>query len=79
MKRLTFACLALAASTCTCLAAEFYVVQDTANKQCRVVEQKPSDAQVLIVGSGNQAYGTKAHADTTVSALLSPARRSEAA
>jgi sporulation protein YlmC with PRC-barrel domain len=66
MKRLAFVCLAIAASTYPCLAAEFYVVQDTTTKQCRVVEQKPSDAQVLIVGSGNQAYGTKAEADAAM-------------
>jgi len=48
------------------LAAEFYVVQDTTTKQCRVVEQKPSDAQILVVGSGNQAYGTKSEAEAAM-------------
>jgi sporulation protein YlmC with PRC-barrel domain len=66
MKKITIACLALAASTCPCLAAEFYVVQDTTTKQCRVVEQKPSDAQVLIVGSGSQAHATKAEAEAAM-------------
>jgi sporulation protein YlmC with PRC-barrel domain len=66
MKRLTFACVALAASTCLCSAAEFYVVQDTTTKQCRVAEQKPSDSQILIVGSGNQVYATKDAADAAM-------------
>ena len=66
MKTFTFACLALAASTCLCSAAEFYVVQDSTTKQCRVVEQKPSDAQILIVGSGKQVYDTKDEADAAM-------------
>jgi len=66
MKRVTLACFALAGSTCLCSAAEFYVVQDTTTKQCRVVEQKPSDAQILIVGSGNQVYASKAEADSAM-------------
>src|SRR5436190_1786459 len=66
MKRLTFAWLALAASTCVCSAAEFYVVQDATTRQCRVVEQKPSGAQVLVVGSGNQVYATKDEADAAM-------------
>ena len=66
MKRLTFACVALAASTCLCSAAEFYVVQDTTTKQCRVAEQKPSDSQILTIGSGSQVYATKDAADAAM-------------
>jgi sporulation protein YlmC with PRC-barrel domain len=66
MKRLIFAWLALAASTCMCSAAEFYVIQDATTKQCRVVDQKPSDAQILVIGSGNQVYITKDEADAAM-------------
>jgi sporulation protein YlmC with PRC-barrel domain len=66
MKRLAFACVALAASTSLCSAAEFYVVQDTTTKQCRVVEQKPTDSKILIVGSGNQVFATKDEADAAM-------------
>src|SRR5262245_31441846 len=66
MKRLTLVWLALAASTCMSSAAEFYVIQDTTTKQCRVVEQKPSDAKILVVGNGNQAYATKDEADVAM-------------
>src|SRR5712671_4801878 len=66
MKRLIFAWLALAASTCMCSAAEFYVIQDATTKQCRVVDQKPSDAPILVIGSGNQVYTTKDEADAAM-------------
>jgi sporulation protein YlmC with PRC-barrel domain len=66
MKRLAFTCIALAASTCLCSAAEFYVVQNTTTKQCSVVEQKPTDLKILIVGSGNQVYATKDEADAAM-------------
>jgi hypothetical protein len=47
-------------------AAEFYVVQDTSTKQCRVVEQKPTGGQIVVVGSGNQAYATEDEADSAM-------------
>jgi len=66
MKRFAVACVALFASTAVCSAAEFYVVQDTTTKQCRVVEQKPTGGQIVVVGSGNQAYATKDEADAAM-------------
>jgi sporulation protein YlmC with PRC-barrel domain len=63
---LTYAWLALAASASVCSAAEFYVVQDATTRQCRVVEQKPSDVRVLVVGSGNQVYAAKDEAEAAM-------------
>src|SRR5579872_7254878 len=66
MKRLKLTFLALVASTSLCSAADFYVVQNTTTKQCRVVEQKPSDSQSVIVGSGSQIYSSKDDADAAM-------------
>ena len=61
---LLIAALALSASTIaqTAMAAEFYVVRDTATKKCTVVDTKPTTSTVTIVDNGT--FTTKTEAET---------------
>ena len=57
MKTHILACLCLAAGAAstvaqTAMAAEFYVVRDTATKKCTVVDTKPTTSTVTIVDNG---------------------------
>jgi len=49
-------------------AAEFYVVQDTTTKRCSVVEQRPTAATSVMVGSGN-VYTTQSEAENAKKSL----------
>jgi hypothetical protein len=51
--------IGLAAPT---LAAEFYVVQDTATKKCTIVDKKPTVTTTTVVGDG--VYKTREEATT---------------
>ena len=42
--------------------ADFWIVRDSPTANCRVVEQKPTDTKVTIVG-GNKIYTTRADAE----------------
>ena len=42
MKKSLLAGAAVLAGTCYAMAADFYVVQDTTTKQCRVAEERPT-------------------------------------
>jgi hypothetical protein len=54
--------IALAALATPALAAsEFYVVQDTATNKCSVVEQRPTAANMKLVGT--TVYKTQIEAD----------------
>jgi hypothetical protein len=44
------------------LAAEYFVVQDTATKRCSIVEQRPTSKTTVIVGPGT-AYATRTEAE----------------
>jgi hypothetical protein len=46
------------------LAAEFYVVRDSATKKCTVVDKRPTLSTLTVVG--NSAYKTQAEADLAV-------------
>jgi hypothetical protein len=63
-KTLMIGALAFAASTVaqTAMAAEFYVVRDTATKKCTVVDTKPTTSTVTIVDNGT--FKTKTEAET---------------
>jgi len=59
--------VALASLVTPALAAnEFFVVQDAATKKCSVVEKKPSDATMTLVGT--TVYKTQAEADVAMKA-----------
>jgi hypothetical protein len=49
--------------TAPTLAAEFYIVQDTATKKCTIVDKKPTVTTTTIVGDG-KTYTTRAEAET---------------
>jgi hypothetical protein len=44
------------------LAAEFYIVQDTATKRCTIVEQRPTSQTTVVVGNGT-TYTTRQEAE----------------
>ncbi len=57
--------IVLAAFVTPALAAKFYVVRDTTSKECSVVEQKPTEATMKLVG---MAYKTQAKAEKAMKA-----------
>ena len=65
MKTSLLAGIAVLAGTGYAMAADFYVVQDTATKQCRVTEQRPTGPAVAIVG-GERSYGSQAEAEAAM-------------
>jgi sporulation protein YlmC with PRC-barrel domain len=66
MKKALLTTVALLVTLGTASAAEFYVVQDTSNKQCRVVESKPSGSTMTIVGGETRVYNTRADAEAAL-------------
>jgi sporulation protein YlmC with PRC-barrel domain len=67
MKTPLLAGVAVLAGTCCAMAADFYVVQDSATKQCRVAEQRPTGPAVVIVGA-ERSYGSQAEAEAALKA-----------
>src|SRR5262249_25506832 len=63
MKRALLVGVAVLAGTYSAAAADFYVVQDTSTKQCRVVEQKPTGSTLVIVGGESRTFATQAEAE----------------
>jgi hypothetical protein len=47
------------------LAAEFYVVQDTATKRCQIVEQRPTSTTTTVVG-GDKVYTSRTEAESAM-------------
>lgn len=50
------------------LAAEFYVVQDTATKKCTIVDKKPTVTTSVVVGDG-KVYTTRTEAETSMKSV----------
>jgi sporulation protein YlmC with PRC-barrel domain len=67
MNKSLLAGVAMLAGTCYAMAADFYVVQDTSTKQCRVAEQRPTGPAVVIVGA-ERSYGSQAEAEAALKA-----------
>jgi sporulation protein YlmC with PRC-barrel domain len=65
MKKSLLAGVAMLAGTCYAMAADFYVVQDTSTKQCRVAEQRPTGPAVVIVGA-ERSYASQAEAEAAL-------------
>jgi hypothetical protein len=59
---LLVAAAAFAALATPALAAEFYIVQDTATKHCTIVEQKPT-TQTTVVVDGGRTFTTRQEAE----------------
>lgn len=57
----------VAALATPALAAQFYVAQDPATKQCQVMNQKPDGTSMKLVGSG--AYKSEAEAEQAIQSL----------
>lgn len=47
--------------------ADFYIVRDSPTAECRVVEQKPTDTKVTVVG--NTVYKTREEATKQVTTV----------
>lgn len=67
MKTSLLAGIVVLAGTCYAMAADFYVVQDTGTKQCRVAEQRPTGPAVVIVGA-ERSYSSQAEAEAALKA-----------
>ena len=65
MRKSLLAGVAVLAGTCHAMAADYYVVQDTATKQCRVAEQRPTGSGVVIVGA-ERSYSSQAEAEAAL-------------
>ncbi len=63
MKKIVLASLLVAGIATPTLAAEFYVVQDTATKKCTIVDKKPTVTTQIVVGDG-KVYTTREEATT---------------
>ena len=65
--------IVLAALVTPALAAnKFYVVRDTATKECSIVEQKPTTARMKVVGP---VHKTQAMAEKTMKAAVACATK----
>jgi len=60
MKRIMLVAVA-AATFATPAFADFYIVREGNAGQCRIVETKPTDTKIIVVG--NQVYKTRADAE----------------
>jgi sporulation protein YlmC with PRC-barrel domain len=66
MKKSLLVGVAVLAGTCYAAAADYFVVQDTSTKQCRVVEQKPTGSTLVIVGGEGRIYATQGEAEAAM-------------
>ena len=60
MRKLTVATIAAAAFATPAL-ADFWIVRDSPTGPCRVVDVRPTDTKIIVVG--NKAYKVRAEAD----------------
>ena len=45
-------------------ADEFYVAQDVKTKKCTIVDKKPTESSMTVVGPSGTVYKTRAEAET---------------
>jgi hypothetical protein len=67
MRKYVLSIAALAAMSAPAFAAEFYVVRDPDTKQCRVVETRPTDTKIVVLG--DKAFATRDEAQKQVTVL----------
>lgn len=65
MKLITAAALIVAFAIPAFAADEFYLVQDTATKNCSIVEAKPTGSAMKVLGA---AHKTRVQAETAMKA-----------
>ncbi|WP_027525552.1 hypothetical protein [Bradyrhizobium sp. Ec3.3] len=63
--RIATAAVMIAAFVAPALAAdEFYVVQDVKTKKCTVVDKKPTESSMTVVGPAGTVYKSRTEAET---------------
>lgn len=67
MFRYVLTIAALVATTAPALAAEFFVVRDPDTRKCRVVETRPADTKIVVVG--DKAFVTRDEAQKQIAVL----------
>jgi hypothetical protein len=67
LKTVCIAAAALAVLSSTAVAAEYYVVQETSSKKCKVVESKPTETTWVQVGP--MAFKTREEADKQIKVI----------
>ncbi len=65
MKKILAGTVLLAAIATPALAAEFYIVQDSATKKCTIVDTRPTVTTTTVVG-GDHVYTTREEATTAM-------------
>jgi hypothetical protein len=65
MKRLIIASLAIATLSTAAFAqsSTFWIVREGPTGKCMVVDRKPTDTKMVIVGGDGQVYTTRAEAE----------------
>ena len=66
MKQFVLAIIAIAICT-PAFAAEYYIVREGKDKKCKIVETKPTDTTIVIVGG--KAYVTREEAETQLTVV----------
>jgi hypothetical protein len=61
----TVAAFGIAASA-TPVLADFWIVREGATGKCMVVDRKPTDSKIIIVGGDGKVYATRAEAEKQV-------------
>jgi len=67
MKKLligTIAAATAAAALATPALADFWIVRESPTAQCRIVESKPADTKIVIIG--NKVYKTRGDAEKDI-------------
>ena len=64
IKLVTAAALVASFAAPAFAADEFYVVQDVKTKKCTIVDKKPAESSMAIVGPSGTVYKTRAEAET---------------
>jgi hypothetical protein len=66
MKQMLLAALA-AATFATPAFADFFIVREGAAGQCRIVETRPTDSKIIVIG--NKVYKTRAEAEKEITVI----------
>ncbi len=64
MRAKVFAAAVVITAFATPALADFWIVQDSSTKKCTIVEKKPTDTKVVVVGGEGKVYKTRAEAET---------------
>jgi hypothetical protein len=69
MRMKFLAAVGFTAAFATPALADFWIVQDSGTKKCTIVEKKPTDTKVVVVGGDGKVYKTRAEAETEMKAV----------